>query len=1052
MPGRASSGPLAAYKNILIYIGEAYYLVNTFLASLAKACQDYRFKPKLLIVESYQQGHQLLTALAGEGVSWLNLVPVTPLDLAQEIWDRDPRAGDFQGIGPGQALFLVSEILDKMYSQSLLEYFSKLQGTDSLVDLLYGTLQELRMAGISSDQVKIESFVDEKKGRELKILLEEYEKTLEEEKLLDSAALYSRALDMLKKDKGSGRDNLYLLPEELDLDYLSFTFLDRLTREGRLVLPGEKVEGLSRTHDFYFKASPIPQGKSPFSWLFQLEGAPSFTGEKPEVFQAYGASCEVKEVFRRLKKDHIPVDQGVICYTRGEDYIPLLLALSSTLDIPLTFAGGLPVAFTRPGKLLLGLLYWIEDNYSLSTLYSLFAEGNLKVSTGTGLARLLRQAGIGWGRNRYLPSLEALKESFQERARRKEEEEGEGLKDYRDRKQEQVQELYQVLSFILDNIPHGKEDKTPFQELCRGLSRILEEYAPSGDSWEVAAQETLREHLEEIALSIGGEIPLGRAVKRLRETLGNLSAGASSPEPGHLHVASLRQGEWAYRPYTFVVGLDDGHFPGSGLQDPVLLEVERAFLSPHLKGRASLPQENIYQLNRLLATRKGKMTLSFPSYDPVEGRASFPTPLLLQVYRLVNNNPRADYSTFIKSLDRPAAYFPREENFSFSPEEWWGSQVLEEKRRGDLPRVRECYPGIDKGLLAEEYRQKEIFTIFDGKIQAATAPVDPRKNQRPLSATALEQLAACPYSYFLRFVLKIEPPEEEVFDPGTWLDPLSRGLLMHQIYAEYLRKISSNKPSPSQVPEADGDLLVEIAREFTEKTREEIPPPSLLVYEEEKMEILQGLEVFLRSEELLRQEGSIPLYLEVPFGLKGGPQDIKEAGLGREKPLEIKLPRGDKVALRGRIDRIDLVVPRETYRVLDFKTGGTYNYDEGKYLLEGRQIQHALYGLAAEVILQEKYPQARVEDAGYIFPTEKGEGQCFLHLQDRRQEALEALEKMIDLLSAGAFCPTDDQKRCNYCDYQAVCRYPSSVEGTKTKLSCQENLELQPWKELKEYE
>lgn len=1028
--------------------------MNNLLESLAKACQDYRFRTKLLIVDSYQQGNQLLTALAGEGVSWLNLVPVTPQDLAQNICDRALRAGDFQRLGHGKALFLVSEILDKMYSLGQLEYFYELQGTDSLVDLLYGTLQELRMAGISSDQVKVESFVDEKKGRELKVLLKEYEKSLDKGKFLDAAALYSRALDMLERDKVPPRDNLYLLPEELDLEYLSFTFLDRLTRGGRLVLPGERLEGLSRPHDFYFKAPTRPQGKSPFSWLFQLEGAPafsSFSREEPQIFQAYGVSSEVKEVFRRLKEDNIPADQGVIYYTRGEDYIPLLLSLSSTMNIPLTFAGGIPVAFTRPGKLLLGLLGWIEDNYPLSTLYRLFAEGNLEVSTGTGLARLLRQAGIGWGRDRYLFSLETLKEGFQERTRRAEgEEEEEVFKSYLERQTELVQELCQVLSCILDNIPQRKEDKTPFQELCRGLSHILKEYAPTGDSWEVAAQETLRENLEEVALSMGGEIPLERAVKRLRETLGNLSAGASSPEPGHLHVASLRQGEWVYRPCNFVLGLDDGHFPGSGLQDPVLLEVERASLSSHLKGRASLPEENIYQLNRLLATRKGKITLSFPSFDPVEGRASFPTPFLLQVYRLVNTNPQADYSTFVESLDRPAAYFPREETLSFSPEEWWGYQVLEGKRRGDLTRVRECYPGIDKGLTAEEYRQKEIFTSFDGKIQAATDPVDPRKNQRPLSATALERLAACPYSYFLRFILKIEPPREEVFDPGTWLDPPSRGLLMHQIYTEYLRKICSEKSYPSQAPEADRDFLIEIAEEFMEKTREEIPPPSPLVYEEEKMEIMQGLEVFLRSEELLRQEGSIPLYLEVPFGL--GSQDIKVAGLGRKEPLEIELPRGDKVALRGRIDRIDLVVPQGTYRVLDFKTGGTYNFDDGKYLLEGRQIQHALYGLAAEKILKEKDPRARVEDAGYIFPTEKGEGQRFLHLQERRQEALEALEKMMDLLSDGAFCPTDDQKRCNYCDYQAVCRYPSSVEAMKNKLSCQENSELQPWKELKEYE
>ena len=1047
--------------------------MNALLSSLAKACRENKFNHKLLIVNSYRLGNQLMAALAREGFFWLNLAPVTPLDLAWGIREKDFTGQELEMISDGQALLLVSEILEEMNNSGRLKYFSKLEGADCLVNLLKGTVVELRMAGISSEDIDPGNFVDKEKGRELRTVLKGYEKRLQEEKLLDSAALYTQVLESLRQGGAVKRKEvLYLLPQEQELDFLSFNFLDVLTEGQRIILPTENVGSLSNPNGFYFQKAGKPEKESPFSWLFEVENAPPFAGEEPEVeiFQAYGAACEIKEVFRRLKRESIPADKAVVCYTSAEAYLPLLLTLSSTYNIPLTFADGIPVVFTRPGKLLLGLLSWIEGNYAASTLYRLFTEGALKVSSGINLARLLRRAGIGWGRERYLPCLEALEQGLQADAQSVETEESEGLRAYLASQQEQVRELKKIISFILDSLPlperleNQDNPRNPenlespenrgevnFQQFCTALAEILEAYAHERGSWDRDAGEALREELAETSRSIEGKTPMGRGVKKLKERLTNLRIGASGFEPGHLHVTSLGQGEWSYRSYTFLVGLDDGHFPGSGLQDPVLLERERAALSPNLMSRSAFPQENIYRLNRFLSSRrKGKITFSFSSFDPVEGRASFPAAVLLQVYRLKTGNPQADYSAFMNSLARPASYFPEEHIYSFSEDEWWGSLVLKGKKAGSLQEVRDCYRGLHKGLLAEEARSGERFTIFDGKVCANLDQVDPRQNQRPLSATGIERLATCPFSYFLRYILKVESPEEQIFDPGAWLAPLFRGLLMHRIYAEYLRKICSQTPVSTSESSADREFLTEIAEELIEETKEEIPPPSPVVYEQEKAELLQGLEVFLRAEEELWQEGSIPVYLEVPFGL--GSQDIEEAGQGLETPLQVELPDGGIVGLRGRIDRIDCISSKGVYRVWDFKTGSTYGFDEGKHFQKGRQIQHALYGLAAEVILQQEDPKARVEEAGYIFPTEKGEGQRFLRSQGRRQEALEALQKMLDLLSAGGFCATDDKDRCKYCDYQPVCRFPHSVERMKEKLSCRDNAELEPWKELQEYE
>jgi RecB family exonuclease len=1021
--------------------------LNALLSNLADACRKYRFTPKFLVVDSYRSGHQLLEALAQNGEPWLNLTPVTPLDLAFKITKKNFTDQGFELVSDGQVLFLIDEILEEMDSCGELTYFSELEGTEGLAGVLKGPLMELRMTGVLSGDIDPGDFVDEQKGREIKALLEKYEKKPLEQKLADAAALYDEALKMLGQDKTHGKETLYLIPEHLELDYLSFAFLDRLTRGCRMILPAEDVRGLPEPGGFYFRAEDRPEKSSPFSWLFDVENAPSSPGET-EIFQAYGPACEVKEVFRRLKKENIPADKAVLCYTSAETYLPLILTISSACGIPVTFAEGVPAGFSRPGRLLFGLLAWLEENYAVPVLYRLFTAGDFKVPSEITLARLLRRAGIGWGRERYLGCLEDLEKGLQMQAKEAEAEEQEGLCAYLLNLREQALKLKEIISFLLEKIP--PEDTggvVDFNHLCSGLIDIIKEYARDVSNRDRTAKETLLEVLQETSRSCRGELPLRPALKRLKTQLGAVNVEPSGYEPGRLLATSLRRGAWAFRPFTFVVGLDSGSFPGSSLQDPVLLDRERAKISPNLVPVSTSPERNIHRLNRFLASCRGKITLSFPSFDPVEGRVSFPASALLQAYRLKAGNPGADYSAFMNSLANPSAYFAEERLDSLSEEEWWASGVLHGNKSGELQSVRACYPGLHAGLLAEEARDGELFTQFDGMVPVDPAAVDPRRNPaRTMSATGVERLATCPYAYFLRHILKVEPPEEQAFDPGKWLDPLSRGLLLHRIYTDYLRKTCSKASRPG----VDRDLLLEVAEELMVDVETSIPPPSSVVYEYEKTDILRGLEVFLRAEEELQQDGSIPLYLEVPFGL--GPEDLEKCGQGLEDPVQLALPDGSRIRLRGRIDRIDRTSRKGSYRVWDFKTGSTYGFDEGEYIKQGRQIQHVLYALAAEEILRREDPEARVEEAGYLFPTEKGEGQRFARQRDRRQEALEALQKMLDLLSAGTFCAAGDSDRCSYCDYQPVCRYPQSVERIRRKLSCQDNTELELWKELQEYD
>ena len=89
-----------------------------------------------------------------------------------------------------------------------------------------------------------------------------------------------------------------------------------------------------------------------------------------------------------------------------------------------------------------------------------------------------------------------------------------------------------------------------------------------------------------------------------------------------------------------------------------------------------------------------------------------------------------------------------------------------------------------------------------------------------------------------------------------------------------------------------------------------------------------------------------------------GSEALAETGQGLVEPVKIYLGDGSWFFLRGKIDRIDRA-GEGVYHVWDYKTGRTYGFDEHRHFRGGRQIQHALYAIAAEQIIKGLLPEAK---------------------------------------------------------------------------------------------
>jgi ATP-dependent helicase/nuclease subunit B len=117
------------------------------------------------------------------------------------------------------------------------------------------------------------------------------------------------------------------------------------------------------------------------------------------------------------------------------------------------------------------------------------------------------------------------------------------------------------------------------------------------------------------------------------------------------------------------------------------------------------------------------------------------------------------------------------------------------------------------------------------------------------------------------------------------------------------------------------------------------------------------------------------------------------------------------------IDRIDRAT--DGLRVVDYKTGraGARYATSGDPYKGGRTLQHALYGLVAELLYGEG-----VTSAEYHFPARVGESAQRAFPTDALGSRERVLNRLLDIARAGAFLPTEDAKDCRWCDFAEVCR------------------------------
>ena len=108
----------------------------------------------------------------------------------------------------------------------------------------------------------------------------------------------------------------------------------------------------------------------------------------------------------------IVTSEGVIA-TDPVVYGSVMDEIATKLGIPVTYAVGVPVERSRPGRAAMAYLEWISADFPESMFRYLLASGDVAPTAGGDdapsggrLARRLRRLRVGWGRDRYREAID----------------------------------------------------------------------------------------------------------------------------------------------------------------------------------------------------------------------------------------------------------------------------------------------------------------------------------------------------------------------------------------------------------------------------------------------------------------------------------------------------------------------------------------------------------------------------------------------------------------------------------------------------------------------
>jgi ATP-dependent helicase/nuclease subunit B len=472
-----------------------------------------------------------------------------------------------------------------------------------------------------------------------------------------------------------------------------------------------------------------------------------------------------------------------------------------------------------------------------------------------------------------------------------------------------------------------------------------------------------------------------------------------------------------------VLGLAEGEFPRTLVEDPFLRDADRARLHAEFGLALDLSTEGAESeyLYEAITRPREALLLTRPRIAD-NGARWQPSPYWEEVRRLLDVSPHRLTSRSRPAPDEATSWPELIQTIAESAHDagsWaWacGQQPARCKRveRAQVILIQRLTRGGDEA------------GPYDGELAHwghtfahAFGP------GRMWSASRLETYRTCPFFFFVARVLGLEPRQP----PTEGLDARQLGNIYHRIFEHLYRAVSLDahsltEPGRTSLDEPVAAVLERLQRALP-RVAEEILDAAprkeqfreTAWWQQTREEIVENVARSLEALESL-DERFLFHRAEQSFGIEGEPGPA----------LEVNDDGGDSFLLRGYIDRVDRA-DGDRVRIIDYKTGSPSPYS-ARAVREGEKLQLPLYALAA----QEALGLGQVVD-GFYWHVRHAEPSGFTMAKFGPQAAIATAVayawEAVRGARRGHFVPEPPERGCpSYCPAAAFCwRYQGGRWG-----------------------
>ena len=474
-----------------------------------------------------------------------------------------------------------------------------------------------------------------------------------------------------------------------------------------------------------------------------------------------------------------------------------------------------------------------------------------------------------------------------------------------------------IYNFLIEN----KIDEKIIQKIDelknKGELNVAEEYEVS--------LKIIMQVLDEIVMVFGDDfITFDDYMKTLQTGFGNSNLGTIPMAQDQVVVGDVDRSRSHKVRAVFIIGLNDGNFPSVNKAEGFLNDNDRDEVKKYGVELAKGTLERIYEDNfnvyKAFTTPEEALILSYASAD-AEGKSLRPSTLVSKIKKMFKN--LIVDSDIIK------------EEFSIDVESSTFEQLIE--------KLREFRDGkeIDSNWFV-------VYNIFDSDpkwniklknaIKALNYTNTPNRitkenidrmygNTLQTSVSRLEQYRKCPFSYYLKYGLKLN--EKSEFKVGS----VDTGSFMHDIIDSFFSELDEKQITVRQVEEKEIEQIVE--KIIKEKMR--LDQNYVFSTSAKYINLVRRLKKVVTTSikyivQTIKQSDFDVFGHEVEFGKNS-----------KYKPITLHTDSGKTVEIVGKIDRVDIAKnPDGTYvRIIDYKSS-VKNIDLNQ-VVAGLQLQLLTY-------------------------------------------------------------------------------------------------------------